>query len=118
VIWFLTFAFFLASAFFNMLGFWSYSNALLFTGIFNGVIKFIGGGIIYILFSIYFLSPLFLSLSFELWKEMYNTNIFYMVYIVILFGCSFIPGFKLFKRKYLARLKAIGYFRNQRDRYH
>ena len=110
MIWILTAGFFLAFSMVIWVGFWLYANALIYLGCRGFIAKNIISFIVYILFACFLVTPLFIALSLDSWREAQNSNLYYMLYLGMCFIFSIIPGGLHFKNNYLNILRNLGYF--------
>ena len=110
MIWLLTAVYFLVFSAVIWVGFWLYAKVLIYLGRRGSIAKNIIGFIVYILFACFLVLPLFMALSLDGWREAYNSNLLYMIYLGMCFVFSIIPGGRHFKNNYLSDLKRLGYF--------
>lgn len=113
MIWLMTLLFFGVSSLFFMVGFFLYANSLLFLGRLGYLVRYLGGFVVYFLFSICLVYPLLYALGIDPWREMFKSNILYMIYFMTCYIASALPGMLFFKSNYLNRLRALGYFKER-----
>lgn len=111
MIWLNTFLFFMANSVVFTAGFVVYAIILSLAGKSGKVVKVFGGFLAYLIFAALLVSPLFwdASVVIEFRKSVKSDDI-YFFYFFVCYALSIIPGALLFKRKYLAGLKRLGYF--------
>lgn len=95
------------------IAFIAYGRALILVSTQHQVIRKIGAFIAYLIFSVFLVSPLFIGLGMvESWRELFSNNLLFAGYFMILYGVSVTPGLLMFRRNYLKRLRAAGFFRS------
>lgn len=107
----LTLIYFTFSSIVIWVGFVVYAKPLLFFGKFGYIGKYVGGMICYVLFACFIVSPLFYGLYIEAWRLAFNSNVLCMLFFMICYLLSLVPGGLFFKKFYLRRLRALGYFK-------
>ena len=113
MIWLKTILFFSACSLLFIVGFFVYANSLLFLGRHGYLVRYLGGFIVYFLFSICLVFPLLYALGIDTWREMFKSNILYMIFFMTCYLASALPGMLFFKRNYLDRLRRLGYFKER-----
>lgn len=107
----LTTLYFLVCSIAIWLGFAFYGRMLLLLGGKGWFNKNILGFIIYFLFACYLILPILIAFDqFEDWRVRFVADRLYMTYFCMCFILSVVPGGIYFFRKYMADLRAAGYF--------
>jgi len=95
------------------IGFVLYANILIYIGQKSKLVKIPLGILAYFLFSCLLISPaLMVSNCIDNWREEFDSNNLYFFFFFILFVLTPVPGWVLFKKQYLSKLKTLGYFTN------
>lgn len=115
MIWLLTLVYFISSSIVIWVGFLVYAKLLLYFGKLGYAGKYVGGTICYLLFACYIVSPLFYGLYIEAWRLAFNSNIMYMLFFMVCYLLSLVPGGLFFKKHYLRKLRTLGYFKARKD---
>lgn len=112
--YYLVFIFFAFMAIINFFGFRVYYIMLRQYNRMNISVRDVVVFLVYIAFSAYLIAPIIISLSyFESWRKLINSSTSFLVYYLILYIISVLPGAINFKIKYLAELKRMGLFKNK-----
>ena len=91
--------------------FWLYAITLLKLPALGRFAKYILGMIIYLLFIFIIVSPILIGFIWiESLKDKFNSSAIFMVYVLICYLGSVVPGGLYFKKNYLNRLRMQGYF--------
>lgn len=115
MIWITTFLFFFINIPVVWIGFSIYARTLKAVGAANSIIKYPSSILIYLLFSVFIISPILIGLSyFPDWNIAFNENIGYMIFFLACYVISVLPGFLHFKKTYLESLQQLGYFKENR----
>lgn len=118
MIWPLTLVYFTFSSIVICVGFLVYAKLLLFFGKFGYIGKYVGGTMCYVLFACFLVSPLFYGLYIEAWRLAFNLNVVYMLFFMVCYLLSLVPGGLFFKKHYLQKLRALGYFKARKGSRH
>lgn len=111
MIWISTTIYFLVISIVLWAAFYAYGESLLYLGQFGSVVKTVSGGVVYILFSVLIVMPLLLAfIAVDEWRLEFQSNHLYMVFLLLMYAFSFLPGGLFFRKKYLERLRSLGYF--------
>ncbi len=112
MIWFNTGIYFLLWSFGLWVGFIVYGLVLLHASKYNKTMKNTIALIVYLTFACFLFSPLAIALTYNVdWLIKFNNNNLYMIYVIVLYLSSAVPGGRYFKLKYLDRLKSRVFFK-------
>ena len=116
MIWVSTFLFFFGSSAIIFVGFHLYAKALISLHRANKIVKHIASIILYVIFSLVLICPiLFCLATFPEWKEEFNANYIYMLFLLSCYGVALVPG--MFKCRYLESLRYMGYFNKSGNKF-
>jgi len=91
-------------------GFFIYGKSLLRLSKGGPFLKHIVGFIVYIIFALFILTPLYgVSLNTN-WYDELTSNSVYSAFVLICYLLSAIPGFIFFHRRFIPELRKHGYF--------
>ncbi|CAM2742077.1 hypothetical protein [Vibrio mytili] len=115
MIWTTTFLFFLVSLSIIWVGFNVYARTLKVVGaVDNKFVKHTASILIYAIFSALLISPILFGLSyFSEWNIAFRENTMYMVFFLLCYILSVLPGALYFKKTHLESLRQLGYFKNK-----
>ncbi|BBK14977.1 MULTISPECIES: hypothetical protein [Gammaproteobacteria] len=114
MMWIVTAMYFVVVSGLLLVGFVVYGKTLFFLGRSGAFAKYVGGGIVYVLFACVLVAPLFIAPVFiNGWREAFNSNVVYAVYFMVLFVLAALPGGLYFKKNFLSRLRRLGYFKKR-----